>query len=66
MFSMILASVPIAASEGFLDDGGVANGTSSAITGVSTSAAANRPADKRFAAAVADDLSPVIDIEAVP
>jgi hypothetical protein len=49
----MLASVPTADSEGLLQDGGVANGTCSAIAGASMKTAIKKPAKKRF---IADPL----------
>jgi hypothetical protein len=53
MVAMMLASVPTADSEGSLSDGGLANGTCSAITGASMKAAIKKPVKKRF---IADPL----------
>ena len=53
MVAMMLASVSTVDSEGFLPDGGVANGTCSAITGPSMKTAIKKPVKKRF---IADPL----------
>jgi hypothetical protein len=64
MFSMMLASVPTADSEGFLLYGAVANGTSSAITGANMKTAIKKPVEKRFITDPLDILPSVADTEA--
>src|SRR5450759_142715 len=64
MFSMMLASVPTADSEGFLAYGGIANGTSSAITGANMKTASKKPVEKRFITDPLDILPSVADTEA--